>query len=290
MGDLCLFNLSMTSNPFSEPDIKAALNGRYALGPVLRVGGQGVVYRATRLKDANGSPCSDDVALKLHLDSRQDERVKREINAVKGLRHASLATLLEDGEIGVGGRQTRYIAWGFIEGEALDSRLSRGALKEDETVKIGLDVTAAITALWSLRIVHRDIAPKNVMVKPNGNAVLVDLGGARHLEETTITAPGATFGTVGYFSPEQCRAEHALTSASDIYALGVLLLECLLGHHPTNFDQSLLMRAQPSVKKLLPSVDTQLCQLIEVMLHLRAPFRPQLGQLANSLKKILEDE
>src|SRR5258708_4795347 len=118
----------MATNPFKVADVEAALNKRYVLGPEIRVGGQGVVHRATRVRDGNGASCSNDVALKLHLDSRQDERVEREINAAKNLRHPTLATILEEGTIIIGGKQTRYIAWDFIAGEALDARLSRGAI------------------------------------------------------------------------------------------------------------------------------------------------------------------
>ena len=227
----------MPSNPFSAPDIESALGRRYILGAEIRTGGQGVVYRATRVLDGRNASCNDDVALKLHLDSRQDERVEREITAVKGIRHPALASLLEDGTIVIGGRSTRYIAWEFIPGQPLDAVLAARTLTERETLRIGRDVTSAIAALWSKHIVHRDIAPKNIMMKTDGGAVLIDLGGARHLDNTTITAPGVTFGTPGYFSPEQYRTEHALTSASDVFTLGVVLLECLLGHHPTNFDQ-----------------------------------------------------
>ncbi len=253
--------------------------GRYVLGPELRVGGQGVVYRAKRVRLTDGSACSDDVALKLHLDAKQDKRVEREIEAMKHLRHPALAMLLEEGTITIGGKQTRYIAWEFIEGDPLDSRLSRGALTEREAVRIARDVTSAIAALWSKHIVHRDIAPKNIMIKPDGSAILIDLGGARHLDNTSITAAGTTFGTPGYFSPEQFRAERALTSASDVFALAIVLLECLLGHHPTNLDQHELASSPPSADVLVPSVAKELRDTINQMLRLRAPFRPPVDKL-----------
>jgi serine/threonine protein kinase len=276
------------TNPFNPTEVVAALNNRYMLGPELRVGGQGVVYRASRIRDGNGNTCADDVALKLHLDSRQDERVEREISAAKNLRHPTLATLLEDGTIVINGKSTRYIAWDFIAGEPLDTRLSRGALDEAATIQIAADVTSAIAALWSRHIVHRDVTPKNIIVKADGRAVLIDLGGARHLEHTTITAPGATFGTVGYFSPEQYRAEHALTSASDVFTLGVVLLECLLGHHPTHFDQNQLAASQSSAHVLVPTVHKELREVIDGMLKLRAPFRPSLARLQEKFDQLLK--
>jgi serine/threonine-protein kinase len=278
----------MATNPFKVADVEAALNKRYVLGPEIRVGGQGVVYRASRVRDLTGGPCNNDVALKLHLDSRQDERVEREIGAAKNLRHPMLATLLEDGTIVIDGKCTRYIAWDFIDGEPLDAIISRGALNETATIQIAADVTSAIAALWSKHIVHRDVTPKNIMVKANGRTVLIDLGGARHLENTTITGPGATFGTPGYFSPEQYRAEHTLTSASDVFALGVVLLECLLGHHPTNFDQQQLAVSPPAANSLIPTTNEHLREVINGMLKVRAPFRPSLAQLQEKFDQLLK--
>jgi serine/threonine protein kinase len=278
----------VSTNPFKPKDVEAALNKRYALADELRVGGQGVVYRAKRIRDTNGTTCNDDIALKLHLDSRQDERVEREIHAAKNLRHPRLATLLEDGTINIDGKPTRYIAWDFIPGEPLDVTLTRAPLSDSSTIQIAADVTSAIAALWSLHIVHRDVTPKNIMVKSDGRAVLIDLGGARHLENSTITAPGATFGTRGYFSPEQYRAEHALTSASDVFTLGVVLLECLLGYHPTNFDQHQLALSPPSASVLVPAVNKELSETIEAMLQIRASFRPSLTTLQAKFDRLLD--
>lgn len=277
----------MVTNPFNVAEIQAALGNRYVLGNEIRVGGQGVVYRATRVRDVGGKTCHNEVALKLHLDPRQDERVEREINVAKNLRHPTLATLLEEGTIVIGGRRTRYIAWDFIAGEPLDAILSRGALGESQAIRIARDVSLAIGVLWSKHIVHRDIAPKNIMVRADGSAVLIDLGGARHLDNTTITALGTTFGTFGYFSPEQYRAEHALTSASDVFTLGVVLLECLLGRHPTNFDQTQLAISPPSSNAVIPNVRKELRELIDRMLQVRASFRPSLTFLREQFDSLL---
>jgi serine/threonine protein kinase len=276
----------MPTNPFSAKEVEASFGGRYVLGSELRVGGQGVVYRAKRVCLPDGSDCNDEVALKLHLDAKQDRRVEREIEAMKHLRHPALATLSEEGTITISGKQTRYITWEFIDGEPLDSRLSRGAVTEQEATRIARDVTSAIVALWANHIVHRDIAPKNIMIKPNGNAILIDLGGARHLDNTSITAAGMTFGTPGYFSPEQFRAERALTCASDVFTLAVVLLECLLGHHPTNHDQHQLASSPPSANLLVPGVEKELRETIDQMLQLRAAFRPTADKLHITFQRL----
>ena|SRR5712692_2759511 len=137
----------MTANPFSPREIEAAFDSRYVLGAELRVGGQGVVYRATRVRETDGTHRNNDVALKLHLDPRQDQRVEREIGVAKDLRHPALATLLEDGTIVINGKLTRYIAWEFIPGEPFDARLSRGPLSESAALRIARDLTLAIGAI-----------------------------------------------------------------------------------------------------------------------------------------------
>src|SRR5262249_17973033 len=131
-----------------------------------------------------------------------------------------------------------------------------------------------------------DIAPKNIMVRPDGHAVLIDLGGARHLDNSTLTATGFFFGTVGYLSPEQLRAEHALTCASDVFALGIVLFECLLGSHPTGRDQHVLVTSPPSALTQLPTCDRDLCTTIDKMLMARASFRPSLAQLTEALTNL----
>lgn len=277
----------MPTNPFTVGAVEAALHGRFVLAaPELRVGGQGVVYKALRKTNPAGIAVGDQVALKLHTDARQDERVEREIEAMKEISHPCLATLLEEGITTLNGVQVRYIVWKFIEGEPLDARLVRGPLTESELAKMGIDVVSAISTLWSKHIVHRDINPKNIIVKSDGRFILIDLGGARHLDHSTITAPGATFGTVGYFSPEQARAEHALTCASDVFTLGVVMLECLGGQHPTNYNQQKLCTVPPSTASIAPHISAPTQQLIDRMLHMRAAFRPSLVELALRLNAI----
>jgi len=181
----------MRANPFEPAQIEAALGGRYRVGSELRVGGQGAVFKATRIKTEDGKAVADEVALKLHLDPRQDVRVEREIRAMQGLSHHALARLVEHGFCELSGVRTRYIAWEFIEGQALDERISSGALSVTEVADFAPDVCSAIQVIWSKRIVHRDINPKNVMTRSKGGGVLIDLGGARHLDETSVTAMGA---------------------------------------------------------------------------------------------------
>jgi eukaryotic-like serine/threonine-protein kinase len=228
----------MADHPFMPAEIEVALGGRYIIGPEIAVGGQGVVFRATRISQLDGTPADDLVALKLNLYPHQEVRVQREITAIENLSDPGLARLIEHGYCDVAGRRTRYVAWEFVEGQALSSRLRIGGrLLDTEVLPIGRDVATAISAIWSRRIVHGDIKPSNIMLKDSGGAVLIDLGAARDSEHDNTMAARKPFGTLGYFSPEQARGE-MVSCASDIFSLGVVMLECLLGRHPTAYNQS----------------------------------------------------
>ena len=256
--------LHQHSCPFVREDVQAALGGRYVVGPVIAVGGQGAVFRATRTSRQDGSEASDDVALKLHFYPSQDVRVQREVTAMENVAHPNLARLIEHGYCDVATRHTRYVAWKFVKGQPLNVRLKDGPLLESETLAVGRDVSAAIAHIWSRRIVHGDIKPSNIMLRASDDdvmlgsvvgAILIDLGAARYLDQDdahrtlapsryadpTNTSPTLKpMGTLGYFSPEQLAGLAPLSCASDVFSLGVVMLQCLLGRHPTDYDQHAL--------------------------------------------------
>jgi serine/threonine protein kinase len=244
---------------FHPADIEVALGRRYVIGSEIALGGQGAVFRAIRTSQPNGTVVNDDVALKLHFDRRRNTRVQPEITASENFSHPTLARLLEHGYCDVAGRHTRYVAWEFIDGQPLSVLLKNGRLLESEVLAIGRDVSSAIAEIWSRRIVHGDIKPSNIMLRNSDGyfmvgsvdrAVLIDLGAARYLGQGYIRTlrpldsgdrrKGNPIGTWGYFSPEQIRGVKALTCASDVFSLGVVMLQCLLGRHPTDHDQSAL--------------------------------------------------
>jgi serine/threonine protein kinase len=272
----------MPSNPFARADVEVALAGRYALGSEIRVGGQGVVYRAHRRLTLANTVTSDDVALKLHLDQSQDQRIQREINAMTTMKHPNLANLIEDGTLVIAGTSCRYASWEFIEGEALDHRIATAPLNAKTVCIVGRDVCRAIDHIWSeQRIVHRDVNPKNIMLRVGEReSVLIDLGIARHLLETSITAPRMTWGTVGYLSPEQAQAHRNLSCASDIFSLGISLQEALVGHHPTHRNQNNLLFGGPKTATVLATAPAALANLIDSMLVARASHRPRPRNLA----------
>ena len=189
--------------------------------------------------------------------------------------------------------------------------MKHGSLLESEVLAIGRDVSAAIAEIWSRRIVHGDVKPSNIMVRNTGgyrmvgsvdSAVLIDLGGARYLNEEDIRAmlrPSRYFdqdaraatlrplGTPGYFSPEQIRGTTALSCASDVFPLGAVMLQCLLGRHHTGYDQSALADGiQASGNRLGASAG--LLSALDKMLSARTTFRPNPTELSHRFQSLLQ--
>jgi serine/threonine protein kinase len=205
------------------------------------------------------------------------------------LRHPNLANLIEHGRVTIDAQSVRYVAWEFIDGEALDHKLRAGPLPAKTVACMGRDVARAIEHIWTARIVHRDVNPKNIMLRVGDReAVLIDLGVARHLGEKTITTTGVTWGTVGYLSPEQCQADRQLTCQSDVYCLGIVLQQALCGRHPTNGDQVALITKPVRTVDLVPNTPAALADLIDRMFLARAAFRPTPAAIAEKLAEIAE--
>jgi len=289
---------------FVHADIEAALGQRYVIGHEIAAGGQGVVFRATRTSRPDGTAANDVVALKLHFDRRRNIRAQPEIIATENFSHPNLAGLIEHGYCDVAGRHTRYVAWEFIDGQPLSVLLKNGPLLESEVLAIGRDVSAAIAEIWSRRIVHGDINPSNIMIRNSdgdimvdavGSAVLIDLGAARYLGQNNILTlkplgrpdrrSRKPFGTRGYFSPEQIKGSKSLSCASDVFSLGVVMLQCLLGRHPTNYDQIALADGTRASDGRLAANIGLLCALDKMLSPLPA-FRPNPAELSQRFQRL----
>ncbi|HTV66474.1 MAG TPA: serine/threonine-protein kinase [Bryocella sp.] len=275
----------MDPHPFQPADVEAALGQRYIVSSEIAVGGQGAVFGATRISQPDGSPANDLVALKLNLHRNQDIRVQREITAMENISHPNLARLIEHGNCEVGGKPTRYVSWEFIEGQTLSEKLKSGHLLESEVLAIGRDVLAAIAEIWSRRIVHGDIKPSNIMLRDSGGAVLIDLGAARHLEQDNSPAARKPFGTPGYLSPEQARGTRTLSCASDIFSLGIVMLQCLIGRHPTDYSQNALAEGLRASSGRLP-VCVGLVTALDKMLSASPTFRPSPAGLSVHFQRL----
>ncbi len=206
--------------------------GSYRIVEKLGQGGMATVYKAYH-------PSLDRyVALKvLHPAFLEDPnflaRFQREARIVARLDHPHIVPIYDFAEH----QGQPYLVMRFIEGETLKARLQRGRLDAEETLRVLEAVGSALTYAHRQGILHRDIKPSNIILTPGGQIYLTDFGLARMAEagETTLSRD-MMVGTPQYISPEQARAEPQLDARTDIYSLGVVLYEMLVGRVPYQAD------------------------------------------------------
>jgi hypothetical protein len=198
------------------------LLGRYRVERVLGVGAFGRAYAATDALDGSR------VVLKELLPSWQSHpealaRFRREAETALRIRHPNLVELRTIERIASG----EVLVLGYVEGDTLAARLARaGPLREPEARRLARDLLAGLAELHRHGILHRDVKPENVVLRPDGRAVLLDFGAVTGRGGATHIALGAHPGTPGFASPEQQRGE-PLTPASDVYAAAKLLWTAL---------------------------------------------------------------
>lgn len=257
--------------------INAALPAGIRVDAPLATGGQGTVFR--------GSVEARPAAIKLYNANQTLLRVDREVAALSQIRCANIAELLWSGDIRFHDSSSRVVATAMIEGTPLNKIVAAAPLADDQVVSLVDGVVTAIDVLWGLRIVHRDLKPSNIIVSRTG-PVVIDLGLARHLSEGSITITGATWGTWGYMSPEQARYVKQLTCKSDLYALGIVALQCLLGRHPTGGDQTRLLAGGFS-ERLPPEAAASKCaSVVRQLLAFRPTARPTPAQVHSMIQAL----
>ena len=200
--------------------------GPYRLEELLGEGGMGLVYRAVRESDG------EVVALKvMRFELIEDpvfgRRFEQEARAASEVSEPHLVPVLEAGQ--AEGR--RYLASKYIPGDTLEQKLDEGQLDLSVAARVAQQVGAGLNALHDAGIVHRDLKPSNIIIDPDGNAMLTDFGLAKGRAYTVLTKPGQVMGTLDYLAPELIKGE-AATPATDIYALGCTIYECVAGQAP----------------------------------------------------------
>ena len=210
--------------------LRRALEGRYALERELGQGGMATVYLARDLRHDRA------VALKVVQPGLAAalgaERFLREIRTTAQLTHPHILPLLDSGEAD----GTLYYVMPYVEGESLRDRLTRESqLPVEEAVRIATEVASALDYAHRHGVVHRDIKPENVLLE-EGQALVADFGIALAVHTagagTRITETGMSLGTPHYMAPEQAMGQKEITPKADIYALGCVLYEMLVGEPP----------------------------------------------------------
>ncbi len=206
--------------------------GPYEIVEEIGSGGMGEVYRAVRADDA----FRKEVAVKLvRIDSNSEfvvTRFKSERQVLATLEHPNIARLLDGGSTEEG---IPYFAMELVEGEPLHEYCDSHKLDTTARLRLFLEICSAVQYAHQRLIVHRDLKPGNILVTADGTPKLLDFGIAKILDAAPVSGESTTtvfrFLTPEYASPEQVRGE-AVTTASDVYSLGLLLYEMLTGHRP----------------------------------------------------------
>ena len=221
-------------SPLPEPP-SAPLIGRH-IGPYvveaeIGHGGMGSVWRAKRMDGRYDAS----VAIKLlhlaWLGRAGEQGFLLEGRLLARLGHPNIARLIDAGVLEDG---QPYLVLEYIEGRPIDAYCDAGALDTEARVNLVLEVTDAVAHAHRHLIVHRDLKPSNVLVTPDGSVKLLDFGIAKLVDPTPDSTPTRTMVqglTLRYAAPEQLLG-NPVTTATDVYALGIMLYELLVGRHP----------------------------------------------------------
>ncbi|WP_428962742.1 serine/threonine-protein kinase [Micromonospora fluostatini] len=210
------------------------LGNRYRLDERIASGGMGDVWRG--IDQVLGRT----VAVKSLLPALLDEpgfaeRFRGEARTMATINHPGVVDVYDFGS----DQQIAFLVMEYVEGDALSATLNRvGRLTPARTMALVAQAADALHAAHEKGIVHRDVKPGNLLVRPNGTLVLTDFGIARSELVGQLTAAGSVLGTASYISPEQATGAVA-TAASDVYALGVVAYQCLAGRRPFEGDNPL---------------------------------------------------
>jgi serine/threonine-protein kinase len=237
------------------------LGNRYRLDERIAGGGMGDVWRGT--DEVLGRTVAVKVLLPALLDEPGfAERFRGEARTMATINHPGVVDVYDYGS----DDQVAFLVMEYVEGDALSRTLQRvKRLTPARTMALTAQAAAALQAAHEKGIVHRDVKPGNLLVRPNGTLVLTDFGIARSELVGQLTAAGSVLGTASYISPEQAAGAVA-TPASDVYGLGVVAYQCLSGRRPFEGDNPLEI----------------------AMKHVREQPRPLPGDIPPAVRSIVE--
>lgn len=240
------------------------LNKRYQIIRTLGEGGMANVYLANDLVEHR------QVTIKvLRLDLQTDEsalrRFKREAKALSELDNENIVKIYDISQSNDG---LQFLVMEYIEGTDLKEYIKENyPLKFETVVQIMDQILSAVSYAHKQNIIHRDLKPKNILIDKNNVVKITDFGISMATTESTLTQTNSMLGSVHYISPEQARGS-MITKQSDIYSLGIVLFELLVGHVPYQGETAISVALKhykskiPSVKKIDPKIPQALENVI----------------------------
>ena len=277
--------------PLKELTTGSVFARRYEVIEELGKGGMGRVYKVFDKK------IKEKVALKLlkpeiSSDEETVERFSNELKYARKIIHKNVCRMFDLGEE----ERTHYITMEYVSGEDLKSMIRMmGRLSPGQAVSITRQVCEGLAEAHKLGVVHRDLKPQNIMIDREGNARIMDFGIARSLKAKGITDGGIIIGTPEYMAPEQVEGKD-IDQRADIYALGIILFEMLIGKVPFEGDTPLSIavkhktEAPQDPRTLNTQVPLDLSQLILKCLEKDKKNRPQSAEEVLSQISKIEQE
>ena len=235
--------------------IGSCLGDRYEILEMIGSGGMATVYRAF------DNILTREVAVKVlrqdfALDERAVKRFRREAQSAFILSHPNIVSIYDVGE----GKGIYYIMMEYVKGMTLKAYIERYApVSLEKVLSIMKQITLAISHAHENQIIHRDIKPQNILIDSYGQIKITDFGIAMLLQSTTMTQTNTTIGSVYYLSPEQAKGS-AVTYQTDIYSMGILFYELLVGLPPFQGESAVavalhhIQTPTPSIREVRPNV------------------------------------
>lgn len=292
----------METAPVVDPLLGSKV-GLYILDRRIGQGGMGLVYQARH--ERIGQLAAVKVLLReLAQDGKVLQRFLDEARAMTLVQHPSIVKVFDYGQLTDG---TPYIMMELLEGESLQERINhaveRGSgLPLHTALAVARQIASALAIIHQKNIIHRDLKPENIYVVPDpmvpsGERVkLLDFGLAKILDEQVRrTTEGMVLGTPLYMSPEQCNGSRRIDYKADVYSLGALLFEMLVGRPPFLAASAAALMYQhvhtpaPVLTQVANDVPQGLLDLLAAMLAKRAAERPKMDEVAARLDPLEQE-